>query len=245
MSLLIMSQLLKIKDVTKIFPNGTVALKGVTLFVSENDFIVLAGPNGSGKSALMTLIAGLDKPTRGTIELSNGTQVGLVFQDANSSIMGETVAEDVAFGVRNIALKGEQLKKRVDCALKEVGLLNHKNDSARFLSGGQKRRLAVAAVIAMGRNFLIFDEPFTNMDYPSVVQICKLLKDLKAQGKTIIVLTHELEKTLALATRLVILHNGEIAFNGSPADALKLQLSNYGIRNPLSQYKCVDDLIWL
>lgn len=237
--------LLKIDNVTKTFQNGTVALKCINISINKGDFIVLAGPNGSGKSVLMTLIAALDKPTNGKIIFTSNTQVGLVFQDAAASIMGETVAEDVSFGVRNIGLKGSALNKRVDDALKLVGLIQEKNNSARTLSGGQKRRLAVAGVLAMERDFLIFDEPFSNMDYPSIVQICSLLKELKARGKTIIVLTHETEKILALATRFIILYHGEITFDGNVADGVKLPLEKWGIRNPLCKYGSVDDLLWI
>ena len=211
---------------------------------AEGELVVIAGSNGSGKSVLMSLIAGLDEATSGTITL-HGCKAGLVFQDADAQILGETPAEDVAFGAKNCGLRGEALAARVEHALSQVGLLQKKDFPAHLMSGGEKRRLAVAGILAMERSLIIFDEPFANLDWPGVQQVCAILRQLKDAGKTIIVLTHELEKVLALADRFIVLDKGCIRFDGSPADGLKQPLSSWSIRNPLVSYGSVEDMVWL
>ncbi len=238
-----MEKRIEIVDVTKTFFDGTEALKKINLCVNEGDFVVIAGSNGSGKSVLMSLIAGLDEPTEGNVEL-NGLSVGLVFQDADCQILGETPEEDVAFGAKNCGLTKEALKQRVEESLQKTGLYEKRNSPARMLSGGEKRRLAVSGVLAMNRSMIIFDEPFANLDWPGVHQVCGILKELKESGKTIIVLTHELEKIMALAERFVILDKGEIKFDGDVEEGLKLPLEKWNIRNPLTEYRSIKDLIW-
>ena len=192
----------------------------------------------------MSLIAGLDEPTNGTIDLF-GNSVGLVFQDADSQILGETPEEDVSFGAKNYGLKKDELKQRVESSLEQVGLLHKKNAYARSLSGGEKRRLAVAGILAINRNVIIFDEPFANLDWPGVKQVCMILKKLKEEKKTIIVLTHELEKILALTDRFIVLDKGKIRFDGSPNEGLSQNLEQWSIRNPIAHYSSIKDLVWL
>ena len=235
--------IIKIEHLTKIFSDKTRALNDVSFQINKGDFLVLAGSNGSGKSVLMSLIAGLDSPTSGKIEV-NG-EVGLVFQDADAQILGETPFEDVAFGAKNAGFKKEELTKCVNEALKAVGMQNKANAYARSLSGGEKRRLAVAGILAMKRQIIIFDEPFANLDLPSVRLVCQILVQLKQNGNTIIVLTHEIEKILALANRFIVLNQGKICFDGTAEEGLKENLENWSIKNPLTQYKTLGDLLWL
>lgn len=235
--------LIEIDNVSKTFPDGTNALSGINLKIFDGDFIVIAGSNGSGKSVLMSIIADIEPPTSGKI-VNNKARVGLVFQDADSQILGETPFEDVAFGVRNLGLRKEKLVEQVDRALTKSGLIEKKYAPARFLSGGEKRRLAVAGVLALDCNVIIFDEPFANLDWSGVKQVCGILENLRDTGKTIIVLTHELEKVLALANRFVVLDNGAIRFDGTPEAGVNENLSQWGLRNPLVSYKNVKDLIW-
>lgn len=229
------------------FSDGTAkkryALKDINLTINEGDFIVIGGSNGSGKTVLMTLIAGLEKCGKGKIIRSE--KAGLIFQDADSQILGETPFEDVSFGAKNIGLKKEDLKNAVTQALKAVGLEEKMDRPARLMSGGEKRRLAVAGILVMKRNFIIFDEPFANLDWEGVVSVCKILKQLKDEGKTVIVLTHELEKVLALANRFVVLDKGEIRFDGKPEDGIKENLEQWAIRNPISKYEKIEDLVWM
>ncbi len=234
--------ILQIKNVSRKFSN-VVALNNISLEVYAGEFIVICGRNGSGKSVLMSLIAQLDEPTSGQI-LSPKSGVGLVFQDADAQILGETPVEDVSFGLKNQKIPKKEIEKKVEETLKSVGLYERRFAPARQMSGGEKRRLAVAGILAMNREVFIFDEPFANLDFPGVQSVCKILKKLKNQKKTLIVLTHELEKILGLADRFVILDKGEIKFSGTPEEGLKLELEKFGIRNPLAHPKSVSDLFW-
>ena len=240
-----MQNILTLEAVSRVFPDGTTALEDVSFTAFQGDFIVIAGSNGSGKTVLMNLIAGLDSPTKGSITLLYGAKAGLVFQDADAQILGETPEEDVAFGARNCGLKKDELKNCVHKALQSCGLLHKKDFPARQMSGGEKRRLAVAGILAMNCPLLIFDEPFANLDYDGVRQVCSILKQLKSDGKTIILLTHEIEKILALANRFIILNKGKIRFDGSVEEGLNLNLEDFSIRNPIHSYNCIEDLLWL
>lgn len=234
--------ILQIKNVSRKFSN-VVALKGISLEVFRGEFIVVCGRNGSGKSVLISLIAQLDEPTCGQISVPK-SGVGLVFQDADAQILGETPVEDVSFGLKNQKIQKKEIKKKVEETLKSVGLYERRFAPARQMSGGEKRRLAVAGILAMNREIFIFDEPFANLDFPGVQSVCEILKKLKAAQKTIIVLTHELEKILGLADRFVILDKGEIKFSGTPEEGLKLDLNKFGIKNPLERPNSISELFW-
>jgi biotin transport system ATP-binding protein len=160
-------------------------------------------------------------------------------------ILGETPLEDVLFGLRNLQLKKQERLQKAEETLKQCGLFEKRDFQARVLSGGEKRRLAVAGILALNRDFIIFDEPFANLDLIGIKQVCAILKQLKEQNKTIIVLTHDLEKILGLADSFIILDSGKIKFNGTPEDGLKLNLEEYGIKNPLTSYNSVKDLFWI
>ncbi|MDR1302865.1 MAG: energy-coupling factor ABC transporter ATP-binding protein [Treponema sp.] len=253
--------LFSIRGVSKDFPDGFIrgrvnrVLQGIDLDIGEGECLLVAGSNGSGKTILMKIIAGLMEPSAGEVlfrgrPLSGGTDslrssLGLVFQDADAQILGETVAEDAAFGPRNLGLSREQAAERADAALKALAIADKRDFPPRRLSGGEKRRLAVAGVIAMGCSAVIMDEPFANLDWPGVVHVLEVIRDLKAGGKTVIILTHELEKVLAFVDRLVILHQGILREDGTPEAVLDRLKPEYGVRNPLHRYVSIRDCSWL
>ena len=219
------------------------ALDDISLEISEGECVVIGGENGSGKSVLMQIIAGLMEGDRNS-ELCVNSRVGLVFQEAETQILGETPAEDIAFGPKNLGWKKEEVQSAVSEALEKTGLTDKADFPARFLSGGEKRRLAVACMLAMKLPVIILDEPYANLDFGGVKQVNALIRELKADGKTVIILTHELEKCLGLADRLVVLFRGKKVFDGTPSDGLNQNLEEWNIRNPLVSYKSVKDLIW-
>ena len=242
-----------LREINKIFsvtPNsedaaGTsfTALDNVSFSLESGTCSLICGANGSGKTLLMTIIAGLETPSSGTVQTSG--RVGLVFQEPDSQILGETPREDIEFGGRNMGLSKNELSKSVSYALEVTGLEEKANYPARSLSGGEKRRLAIAGVLAMDPPIIIFDEPYANMDYDGVVQVNRLIKKLQVMGKTIIILTHELEKCLALASRFIVLCRGKIVFDGSTEEALNQDLKSWGIRNPLENtVQELKDLLW-
>jgi len=237
-----------LQNISKTFYPKFQALSNINFSVNKGDFIVIAGANGSGKTVLMHIIAGLEEASEGELIFFEEQRVGLVFQEADSQILAETVAEDVAFGPKNAGLSKEAVKQKVHESLQWTSLLEKKDFSSRLLSGGEKRRLALAGILALDSDIFIFDEPFANLDWPSVRQVCELLEKLKKEGKTILVLTHELEKILAYANRFIILSQGRAVFDGSVEEGLSEQmltkLENWGIRNPLQSYKKKEDLHW-
>jgi biotin transport system ATP-binding protein len=239
-------EVVKLSRITKRFRvegGAFCALEDVSLSVALGDFVVIAGANGSGKSLLMAIIAGLESPTSGTVETSE--RVALVLQEPDAQILGETAREDIAFGPRNMGLSKDETRARVQEALRQTGLTDRADFPARSLSGGEKRRLAAAGVLAMGANIIIFDDPYANMDYPGAALVNRLLEQLKADGKTIIILTHEIEKCLALASRFIVLFAGKKVFDGTPAQALESDLEAWGIHHPLRKAaRELGDLLW-
>jgi len=239
---------IRLQNVTKSFlststdGNASIALRDISFEIEKGSFTIVGGANGSGKSVLMMLIASLMKPTSGKIETAS--KPGLVFQEASAQILGDTPREDVAVGPKNLKMNKKEIPSLVEESLKKVRLLEKADFPAEFLSGGEKRRLAVASILAMKREIIIFDEPYANLDYPGVVDVNNLLSQLKSEGKTVILLTHELEKCLSLADHFLILQNGSLVFDGTPEEALKMPLEQWSIRNPLAKYESVQDLIW-
>ena len=224
------------------------ALDDISLEIFEGECIVVGGENGSGKSVLMQIIAGLmegDKSNEMSAVVSTGsTTVGLVFQEAETQILGETPAEDIAFGPKNLGWKKEKVQEAVRTALEKTGLTDKADYPARFLSGGEKRRLAVACMLAMDLPVIILDEPYANLDFGGVKQVNKLIRQLKAEGKTVVILTHEIEKCLGLSDRLVVLFRGKKVLDGTSEAGLQQNLEEWNIKNPLVSYKCVQDLVW-
>lgn len=234
--------LIEISKKFSTFEGTKTVLQKVSLCVHQGECVVLAGENGSGKSVLMSIIAGLQKKSGGKIFV-NG-KVALIFQDADIQILGETVKEDVSVGLKNLKIKKDEQEKIIASVLQKVGLLQNMNSSTRFLSGGQKRRLAIACMLAVNSDIFIFDEPYANLDYSGVKQVNKIIGELKNQGKTIIILTHEIEKCLAFADKFAVLHKGQIVFDGSATQALECDLEQWNIKNPLNAYKQLSDLVW-
>ncbi len=243
--------IVEIDGVSRTFPGmDRAALDGVDLSLRRGECVVISGANGSGKSVLMHLIAGLDRPSRGSVRVARGpdggeTRIGLVFQDASAQILGDTVLEDAEFGPKNLGANPREAERRAREALARAGLSGKEYLPARTLSGGEKRRLAVAGILAMDAEIVILDEPYANLDWPGVVQVNEVVASLRTGGKTVVVLTHELEKVLALAGRLVVLYEGRVAFDGAPDEALaSAPLESWGIRNPLGSYTRAADLVW-
>ncbi|GHT87243.1 ABC transporter ATP-binding protein [Spirochaetia bacterium] len=251
--------LFSISNLVKIFsPGGGVAipaLSGINLDIYAGECLLISGANGSGKTVLMLILAGLMDPDEGELLFQgrplNATlgelrrRLGLVFQDADAQMVGETVAEDIAFGPKNLGFAKAVVEERVRETLEALGLTDMRDRPPRNLSGGEKRRLAVAGILAMGCETIIMDEPFANLDWPGVVQVLEIVRQLKREGKTVILLTHELEKVLAFADRLVILDRGIIREDGKPAEVLDRLKDEYGVRDPRKSYGTVEDCTWL
>jgi biotin transport system ATP-binding protein len=246
--------ILKTEKLSHKFPDGTLAVKDIDLTISEGEFIVIAGSNGSGKTVLARHLNGLLKPTSGKILFFGESlakniinvrkQIGLIFQNSDSQIIGQTVEEDVAFGPENLRISAEQVVKIVAEALESVELSQYAKQNPQLLSGGQKRKLAVAGVLAMKPKVVVFDEPFTGLDFPGVRQVLEQLVKLHKGGHTIVLITHEIEKTLAHADRLIVMDKGRIVLDGLPEDNLS-KVAQYGIRLPEIGSRGVEGMTWL
>jgi len=246
--------MIEIKNLDHHYPDGTHVLKGIDLTISDGEFILICGPNGSGKTTLIRLISGLLKPTMGSVYV-NGLDpihdsrevrrlVGMVFQDPDSQIVGETVREDVAFGPENLGLPVEEIRERVDWALRVMGLKDLSEKPCYLLSGGEKRRLSIAGVLAMKPQVILFDEPFSFLDYPGIREVLKHMVNLHREGHTLIVTTHDVEKVVAHVDRIAIVHDGELKVAGQPEELLT-KLPEFGIRPPCYTLLGREKISWL
>ncbi|GHV66267.1 ABC transporter ATP-binding protein [Spirochaetia bacterium] len=254
-----MNAIYTVRHLSKKFPNssgeGSEALVDINLEIYEGECLVITGANGSGKTLLVRILTGLMDASSGDA-LYRGTpvskclplirrSVGIVFQDADSQIVGETVEEDIRFGPENLKLPKDEIENRVRDVLKTLDLEGKKETPPRHLSGGEKRRLAAAGVLAMGCDTVIMDEPFANLDWPGVEQVLTIILNLRANKKTVVILTHELEKVLAFADRLLILAGGKVRDQGSPGEVLDRLDPAWGVRDPRRSYLKVEDCAWL
>jgi biotin transport system ATP-binding protein len=249
------AELFRVENLSHTFKNGERGLSGLSFAINEGEFLVLAGRNGAGKTLLMRQLIGLSRLQEGRIFYRGRpafedlpllrSRVGLVFQDAQAQIVGQTVEDDVAFGPSNLGLKRDEIKTRTEKALKLASLERAAARAPETLSGGERRRLAIAGVLAMEAECLILDEPFANLDLPSVYAVLGTLVHLHAAGKTIIVLTHEIEKVLAHASRLIVLDEGNIAYDGAPDDFPPERFRDHGLQNPYRIHRDRADLSWL
>ncbi|TVQ98862.1 MAG: ABC transporter ATP-binding protein [Spirochaetaceae bacterium] len=162
--------------------------------------------------------------------------VGMVFQDAEHQIIGQTVREDLAFGPIHHGMPLSEVESRVTWMMGQVGLEDRADADPHTLSGGELRRLAVAGVVITGARYVILDEPFSSLDPPGVREVLSAVLHLRSQGCGIMIITHELEKVLAHADRLVILHRGRIETDSHPEAALE-QLPRFQLRRPPGSLK--------
>jgi cobalt transport protein ATP-binding subunit len=233
--------MIEIRNLHLKYADGTHALRGIDLTVSSGEFLLICGANGSGKTTLIRLLCGLMKPTEGSIHINGRNDpyasrqvrqvVGMVFQDSDSQIVGETVKEDVAFGPENLGLSKEEIEHRVQWALGVMNLKRLAEKPCYLLSGGEKKRLAIAGVLAMRPQIILLDEPFSHLDFPGIQEVLKHLIHLHQDGHTLVVTTHDVEKVIAHVDRMAILHGGEMKALGHPDDLVK-HLPGFGVRPP-------------
>ena len=213
--------------------NATQALRDVSLEIKDNDFVAIVGETGSGKSTLAQMFNALLVPDKGDVLVNDYVinyknrkskklrglrkQVGLVFQFPEYQLFEETVEKDVAFGVKNFGVKGEEAIKRAHEALKQVGLDESYFKRAPFdLSGGEKRKVAIAGILAINPDILIFDEPTAGFDPQSSKDLMNLITEFHNNGKTIIIITHDMDLVNTYTKRVVMLERGQVTFDGTP-----------------------------
>ncbi|GAA4918607.1 cobalt/nickel transport system ATP-binding protein [Stackebrandtia albiflava] len=219
--------MLRVRGLTFDYPDGRRALDGVDLDVADGERVALLGPNGAGKTTLVLHLNGI-LTGRGHIEVDGvpvvrprlaeiRQRVGVVFQDPDDQLFMPTVAADVGFGPANLGLTGEPLRRRVTEALEAVGMAAHADRPPHHLSFGQRRRVAVATVLAMRPRVLVLDEPSSNLDPAARRELAAILRGLRV---TMLMVTHDLPYAWELCDRAVVLDAGRIAADGPIRDVL-------------------------
>jgi cobalt/nickel transport system ATP-binding protein len=219
---------LQIAGVGFTYPDGHVALEGVDLTVERGERIAVLGPNGAGKTTLALHLNGIHLPQTGTVTVGGTAvakehlgeirrRVGIVFQDPDDQLFMPTVRKDVAFGPANLGLGGDALATRVDVALAAVGMQAHADRAPHHLSYGERRRVALATVLAMDPDVLVLDEPSANLDPASRRELADILSGLAV---TIVLVTHDLLYALQLCPRAVLLNRGRVVADGETPTVL-------------------------
>lgn len=239
-----MHHYLRFDNVHFSYPNKHEALRGVSFYLSHGEHIALAGANGAGKSTLLLLCNHLLTPSQGKIDVGGiilsrksekliRQQVGIVFQDADNQLFMPTVEQDTAFGPSLMGLSCDEVKKRVSEALEMVGIEALRHREPHTLSGGEKRRAAIATVLAMSPSILLLDEPTAGLDPRSRRKLIELLKGF---SHTMLLATHDMELIVELCPRTIILNEGKIAADGSTEDVFSdlALLERCGLEQPLS-----------
>jgi cobalt/nickel transport system ATP-binding protein len=212
------------------YPDGTEALKGVSYRIRKAEKVALVGPNGSGKSTFLLHTNGLLFPTAGTVRVDGlevnqknakdiRSVVGIVFQDSDDQVFSPTVFEDVAFGPMNLGESKERVIEKVNKALQQVGLEGFERRSAHHLSGGEKKKVALAGILAMNPDVIVLDEPTANLDPQSADSLMRLLDDLHLSGKTVLIATHDVDLVSEWADRVCVLNDGQVIKDCSPHEA--------------------------
>ncbi|MBF0257828.1 MAG: ABC transporter ATP-binding protein [Desulfamplus sp.] len=251
--MLLMHNIIEIKRLSHIYRGTNRGVKNISFVVEPGEFIIVAGQNGSGKSTLFRHLNGLLAPTSGDVWIRGKTvssnlafarqMVGMIFQDADCQIVGQTVFEDVSFGPENLGLPVNEIQKRTIDALRQLGLLHLKDQNPATLSGGEKRRLAIAGVLTMRPEVIVLDEPFSNLDYPGTKDLLSSIVWLHNAGHTIILSTHDIEKAIFFASRVIIIHEGRVVADECPETIIK-DVEKFGIREPCASKFGVGIVPW-
>ncbi|MGV8133350.1 ATP-binding cassette domain-containing protein [Methanobrevibacter smithii] len=210
------------------YPDGTQALKNINIEIEKGEKVAIIGPNGAGKSTLFSHFNGLTEPTSGCVKIEGKAisfekdellkvrqKVGIVFQDPNDQLFAPTVKEDIAFGPMNLGLSYGEVEKRVEDALKMVGMENYEDKTPHHLSGGQQKRIAIAGIIAMKPEIMILDEPTAGLDPDGVEKVLNIMNQLNKEGMTLIISSHDIDMISKYADKIFILYNGEIIESGN------------------------------
>ena len=222
------------------------AVKGVSLSVRRGEFLAVLGRNGSGKSTLGKLLNALIAPTEGSVcvcgirpDTEDNTflirqKCGMVFQNLDNQTVATIVEEDVAFGPENLGVAPEEIRARVDWALEKVGMTAFRRTAPSMLSGGQKQRVAIAGVIAMKPEIIVFDESTSMLDPAGRLEVMETAKALNREnGVTVVWITHFMDEA-AQASRLIVVDDGEIRLDGAPRQVFSRvkEIQSYGLEAP-------------
>jgi energy-coupling factor transport system ATP-binding protein len=223
--------MIEVKDLHFTYPNGVEALKSVSLTIGNGDFVAVMGENGAGKTTLVKHFNGLLKPTSGSVFIDGvdtkkvsvatlSKNVGFVFQNPDNQLFSETVEEEIAFALKNFGFKEEVIKRRVTWALNLLSLAQYRKTSPFMLSGGERKRVALASVLAWNPKILILDEPTIGQDYQQKEKLHQFIVQMKNQQKTTIIVTHDVEFVAECNPRVLLMRGGRIVADGEAENVL-------------------------
>jgi len=217
--------MIEVKDVSFTYSTGVEALKGVSLIIRDGEFVAVMGQNGAGKTTLVKQFNGLLKPTKGEVLVDNvstrdisvaklARKVGFVFQNPDHQLFSETVEEEIAFALRNFGFDEATVEKRVTWALNLLDLAEYRKTSPFMLSGGERKRVALASVLAWDPSVVILDEPTIGQDHRQKENLRQFIVQLNGQGKTVVVVTHDVEFVAECNPRIVLMTDGKVIADG-------------------------------
>jgi energy-coupling factor transport system ATP-binding protein len=223
--------MLNVEDVHFSYASGVEALKGVTLTVKNGEFVAIMGQNGAGKTTLVKHFNGLLKPTKGRILVggvettktsvaSLARNVGFVFQNPDHQLFSETVEEEIAFALKNFGYKPTVIEQRITWAVNLLGLTQYRKTSPFMLSGGERKRVALASVLAWDPQVLVLDEPTIGQDHQQKENLRQFILQLQTQNKTVVIVTHDVEFVAECNPRVVLMREGKIVADGEGKDIL-------------------------
>jgi cobalt/nickel transport system ATP-binding protein len=240
-----LAEVIAIENLSYSYPDGQPALRGVSLSINEGETVALMGPNGAGKSTLLLHLNGLLHSHDGKVSVLGQAveegnlkvvrkQVGLVFQNPDDQLFSPTVFDDVAFGPLNLGMSPDKVRRVVREALDSVGMAGYEKRSPHHLSLGEKRRIAIATVLAMSPRVLVLDEPTSNLDPGGKWHLIGLLRKLPG---TKLIVSHDLELVQALCPRVIIMDRGSVIADGDREVILKdrVLLAAHSLAAPLEE----------
>lgn len=222
--------IITVENLTHVYPNGVEALCGVSIEICKGEYLAIVGQNGSGKTTLAKHLNGLLKPTQGTIKVGDKDAskarvselsriIGYVFQNPDDMLFCNSVEEEIGFGPRMIGCSKDEIQRRVTETIQVLGLESLRDQHPFALSLGDRQRLAVACALSMEPEVFVFDEPTTGQDYFGGQRIMAIIDRLHASGKTIIIITHDMQMVAEHARRVVVVSAGQIALDAPPDKA--------------------------
>jgi len=217
------------------YPNGTTALRNINLKIHSGEFVSIIGRNGSGKTTLLKHINGLLKPTEGKVVLKGvdtvkasaaelAQTVGYVFQNPNDHLVGETVMEDIKLSLRNLGLEEGEIEHRATEILDQFNLTAYRDQYPRYLSGGEKQKLAVASVLVRRPEVFVLDEPTRGIEYKVKDELMRLLDSYRRNGNVVILVTHDIETIAEYPDRVILLSEGRLILDGPKRETLSKAL---------------------
>jgi len=224
-------KVIEVEDLHFSYDGITEVLKGINLVIEEGEIVAIMGENGAGKTTLIKHFNGILKPTRGSVRVLGldtkavpvsrlARNVGLIFQNPDHQIFAETVEEEIAFALKNLGFEEDYIRERVEWALKFMRLEKYRKSNPFTLSGGEKKRLTIASVLAYDPKIIVFDEPTIGQEYFHKCRLADFIKYLSSEGKTVIVVTHDVEFVAEHFPRTVVMANGRIVADGDTRDVL-------------------------